>query len=154
MVAVGPIVVKISGGEEKAEVSVRDHGLGGNGEKDFSRIFERFERVLSVSHINGIGLGLYITKQIVEAHFGIDLGRKRDESRFSVHGEPAAILRGAESGPMGSAGSVAELLIFFFRRSGCGFALTRRRFLVGLGFVRSRRQLEVLADPKTPARRR
>ena len=34
------------------------------------RIFDRFERAVSSRHFGGLGLGLYITRQIVEAHGG------------------------------------------------------------------------------------
>ncbi len=35
-----------------------------------SRIFGRFERAASLRHFGGLGLGLYIARQIVEAHGG------------------------------------------------------------------------------------
>ena len=34
------------------------------------KIFERFERAISSTNISGLGLGLYITKQIIDAHQG------------------------------------------------------------------------------------
>ncbi|RYG29056.1 ATP-binding protein [bacterium] len=34
------------------------------------RIFDRFERAIGSSNISGLGLGLYITREIVEAHRG------------------------------------------------------------------------------------
>jgi PAS domain S-box-containing protein len=50
-------------------ISVRDHGVGISTE-DQERIFERFERLISVRHFGGFGLGLWIVRQIVEAHGG------------------------------------------------------------------------------------
>jgi len=35
-----------------------------------ARIFERFERAVSVRHFGGLGLGLYISRQIVLGHGG------------------------------------------------------------------------------------
>lgn len=52
-----------------ARLKVEDHGLGITVD-DQKRIFDRFERAASVRHFPGLGLGLYITKQIVEAHSG------------------------------------------------------------------------------------
>jgi signal transduction histidine kinase len=50
------------------KLKVLDHGLGID-EKDQGRVFELFERV-SVSSAKGLGVGLYIVQQIVEAHGG------------------------------------------------------------------------------------
>lgn len=50
-------------------LSVRDHGIGISREAQ-CRIFGRFERAVSVTHYGGLGLGLYISKQIVVAHGG------------------------------------------------------------------------------------
>lgn len=60
--------------EMKAEsgdviVSVKDRGPGIR-EEDQMRIFERYERVESSHGLPGLGLGLYISKQIIEAHGG------------------------------------------------------------------------------------
>jgi signal transduction histidine kinase len=51
------------------ELSIRDHGLGIS-PQDQERIFERFERLISVRHFGGFGLGLWIVRQIAEAHGG------------------------------------------------------------------------------------
>jgi signal transduction histidine kinase len=55
--------------EGRAVVSVKDHGPGIAPEHQ-EKIFERFERGSADRKIAGLGLGLYITKQIVEAHGG------------------------------------------------------------------------------------
>ncbi|NMO13535.1 PAS domain S-box protein [Pyxidicoccus fallax] len=47
-------------------IAVRDEGIGIAPEA-LSRIFEKFERAVSERHYGGLGLGLYITRQIVEA---------------------------------------------------------------------------------------
>lgn len=52
-----------------AELSVIDHGPGIPNDK-ISKIFERFERVNDQGSVKGLGLGLYIVRQIVLAHGG------------------------------------------------------------------------------------
>jgi signal transduction histidine kinase len=53
-----------------AELSVRDHGMG-VAQEDQARIFEQFERTDdSRKRAPGLGLGLYITRQIVRLHGG------------------------------------------------------------------------------------
>ncbi|WP_225409024.1 sensor histidine kinase [Stigmatella hybrida] len=61
-----PVVVRVEGAGERARLTVQDHGIG-IAEEDLGRIFERFERAVSDRHYGGLGLGLYITRQIVEA---------------------------------------------------------------------------------------
>jgi len=53
----------------RAKLLVRDQGLGISREMQ-SKIFERFERAVPDSKISGLGLGLYIVRQIVKAHGG------------------------------------------------------------------------------------
>jgi signal transduction histidine kinase len=54
---------------EVAQVAVRDHGLGIPPE-DRSHIFDRFYQAHARSHHSGMGLGLYISRQIVDLHGG------------------------------------------------------------------------------------
>jgi PAS domain S-box-containing protein len=65
-----PIRVTVEGGEEgdgaTARLSVNDQGVGIAAE-DQARIFDRFERASSSRSFGGIGLGLWIVKQIVHA---------------------------------------------------------------------------------------
>jgi PAS domain S-box-containing protein len=63
------IEISVHGRPGGVEVSIRDHGVGISPE-DQERIFERFERLISVRHFGGFGLGLWIVRQIVEAHGG------------------------------------------------------------------------------------
>lgn len=56
----------ISGG---ARITVADQGPGIPKEKQ-EKVFDRFERAIKHTNISGLGLGLYITRQIVEAHGG------------------------------------------------------------------------------------
>src|SRR5262249_28227452 len=64
-----PVELVISGSEGRARVAVRDHGIGVAPE-DAERIFARFERASAARMFGGLGLGLYIVRQIVEAHGG------------------------------------------------------------------------------------
>jgi signal transduction histidine kinase len=52
-----------------AIIQVVDHGSG-IPLQDQKRIFQRFERAISAQSISGMGLGLYISKEIVEMHQG------------------------------------------------------------------------------------
>jgi signal transduction histidine kinase len=64
-----PIEVRVETTADGVQVSVRDHGAGLTHE-DQSRIFGRFERAVSARHFGGLGLGLYISAQILRAHAG------------------------------------------------------------------------------------
>jgi PAS domain S-box-containing protein len=63
-----PIAVSASNGGDVAILEVKDGGAGLS-ESDLGRVFERFARV-GTSRYGGLGLGLYITQQIAEAHGG------------------------------------------------------------------------------------
>ncbi|AKF79483.1 histidine kinase [Myxococcus fulvus 124B02] len=65
-----PVQVSASAdGEARVRLSVRDEGIGIS-ETDLPRLFGRFERAVSERHYGGLGLGLYISRQIVEAMGG------------------------------------------------------------------------------------
>ncbi len=65
-----PIAVTVGLADGRARLSVSDQGIG-IAEQDQARIFGQFERTDdSRKKASGLGLGLYITKQIVEAHGG------------------------------------------------------------------------------------
>jgi signal transduction histidine kinase len=61
-----PIQVRLEASPELARLTVRDEGIGIEPEH-LARIFEKFERAVSDRHYGGLGLGLYITRQIVNA---------------------------------------------------------------------------------------
>jgi PAS domain S-box-containing protein/excisionase family DNA binding protein len=66
----GTIEVVVSrSADEAPEIAVRDHGLGIPPEKR-AQIFERFFQAHGNGHKRGLGLGLYISRQIVELHGG------------------------------------------------------------------------------------
>ncbi|HEX3695011.1 MAG TPA: CHASE domain-containing protein [Polyangia bacterium] len=64
-----PVSLSAESTEGLARVSVRDQGIGIAPESQ-GRIFQRFERVVSERRYGGFGLGLWITRQIVEAQGG------------------------------------------------------------------------------------
>jgi signal transduction histidine kinase len=64
-----PIEISISCDGAVARIAVTDHGIGIAPEQQ-ARIFEKFERAVSERHYGGFGLGLWVVRQIVEAHGG------------------------------------------------------------------------------------
>jgi signal transduction histidine kinase len=64
-----PIEISVRGDDTTARLTVRDHGPGIAAE-DQQRIFLPFERAVSYLNVSGFGLGLYIVRQIVQAHGG------------------------------------------------------------------------------------
>ncbi len=67
--AKSPISLKVYSENGEARVEVRDSGIGIS-EENQQRIFQQFERV-SANHVAaGLGLGLFISEQIVAAHGG------------------------------------------------------------------------------------
>ncbi len=64
-----PVEVTLVASGDRAALSVQDHGSGIPRE-DQARIFHRFERAVSTRHFGGLGLGLYVSAQIVRAHGG------------------------------------------------------------------------------------
>jgi signal transduction histidine kinase len=64
-----PVDVAVGRSGDNAFVQVTDHGIGIAPEKQ-SLIFERFERAVADRNLGGLRLGLWICRQIVEAHGG------------------------------------------------------------------------------------
>ena len=62
-----PVHIKLESNNDQATLSIRDEGVG-IAPENLERIFERFERAAMQN--SGLGLGLYITRQIVELHHG------------------------------------------------------------------------------------
>ncbi|HCM39760.1 MAG: hybrid sensor histidine kinase/response regulator [Bdellovibrionales bacterium GWB1_52_6] len=65
-----PIFLQVTVSLDRARILVRDQGRG-IAEENHTRIFQRFERAEKKDKIKGLGLGLYIAKQIVEVHRGL-----------------------------------------------------------------------------------
>jgi len=64
-----PVRVAVAVIRDEAIVSITDHGIG-LVPGDIERIFEQFERATPRAASEGFGLGLWITRQIAEAHLG------------------------------------------------------------------------------------
>lgn len=64
----GPIHVSGTADDTRVEIRVRDHGIGIES-RDADRIFEKFERAVPANY-GGLGLGLYIARQLIQAHGG------------------------------------------------------------------------------------
>jgi PAS domain S-box-containing protein len=65
----GPITISVERRGRSAWLAVRDRGIGIPPEQR-ERIFERFGRVAAAPAYRSMGLGLYIVRQLVEAHGG------------------------------------------------------------------------------------
>jgi signal transduction histidine kinase/Mg-chelatase subunit ChlD len=63
------VVVAVDGDEHRARLAVTDHGIG-IAPEDHERIFGRFETAETAKVVPGLGLGLYICGEIVDAHGG------------------------------------------------------------------------------------
>lgn len=64
------IVVEVTGKSGQGVVSVRDMGMG-IPEQHLNNIFNRYYRVSNSQHvIGGLGIGLYISKEIIDRHQG------------------------------------------------------------------------------------
>lgn len=64
-----PIEVTVDAADRRGVVAVCDRGQGVS-EADVERIFARFERAVPMIKYGGLGLGLFVAKQIAEAHGG------------------------------------------------------------------------------------
>ena len=64
-----PIHVSVAAADDVGRITVKDQGIGLASDQR-TRIFERFERAVSSFNYSGLGLGLWIAKQIVDAHHG------------------------------------------------------------------------------------
>ena len=71
------VTVTLEWGASHARLTVEDQGPGISND-GHDRIFEVFHREADSAHLPGLGLGLYIAKQIVESHGGT----------IGVHSEP------------------------------------------------------------------
>jgi signal transduction histidine kinase len=64
-----PVTLDLRASDDEVTLSVEDHGTGID-PAVLPRIFERFERSPGERRRGGLGLGLYVAREIVEAHGG------------------------------------------------------------------------------------
>lgn len=64
-----PVSIRVLQDGSQMVISVTDRGMG-IAPENVERIFHRFERAVSANEVSGLGLGLFISGQIVEAHSG------------------------------------------------------------------------------------
>ncbi|MGZ8850959.1 MAG: sensor histidine kinase, partial [Thermoanaerobaculia bacterium] len=96
------ILVTVDNEEDQVVTSVCDNGIGIPSD-ELTQVFERFHRGRQVSSTNygGLGLGLYITKQIIERHGGKIWVESREGSgtmfSFSLPAVRAAVAAQAQA---------------------------------------------------------
>lgn len=73
----GKIAITIENSEQSTTVSIKDNG-GGVPEEELSKLFQRFHRTENANP-NSAGIGLAITKAIVEKHHGTITAENTDE---------------------------------------------------------------------------
>lgn len=80
-----PIEITVTSEGDKARITVSDKGIGID-PKVQKTIFERFKRGTSEIKFQGLGVGLFIVKQIVEAHGGRVLVKSKlgEGSKFTL----------------------------------------------------------------------
>jgi signal transduction histidine kinase len=91
-----PVRLSLRAVDGETRLVCEDHGIG-IAKEDQERIFERFERAVSSHKISGLGLGLFISRSIVEAHGG----------RIEVASEPGHGARFTVVLPSGPTGGVS-----------------------------------------------
>jgi len=93
-----PVSILVDVDRGHARLQVRDEGIGISAEA-FPRLFGRFERGVSERHYGGLGLGLYISRQIVEAMGGtIQVESEHGQGALFTVRLPLGPLPGSSSG--------------------------------------------------------
>ena len=81
-----PVVISVKKQDGHAILTVKDHGIGIPKNLQ-EKIFARFERAVGKDSYEGLGVGLYITREIINAHHGkiIVDSTEGKGSVFTVH---------------------------------------------------------------------
>lgn len=79
------INITLSSNDKSAFIEVQDHGIGID-EEDLDRIFDRFYQVHTPNFRKGLGLGLYLCRQIIELHKGTieATSKKKEGATFKI----------------------------------------------------------------------
>jgi signal transduction histidine kinase len=82
----GRVALAIAQRADEAVITVSDEGVGMTGDQ-LEEIFDPFSRLPATADVPGVGMGLWITKRLIEAHGGsIEVTSTPGQgSRFSVH---------------------------------------------------------------------
>lgn len=80
----GRVVIRVWQDPTDAYLTVRDEGIGVPA-AELERIFERYERAVSSRAYGGLGLGLYITKELVGAHGGKVWATRNPDAGSTFH---------------------------------------------------------------------
>jgi PAS domain S-box-containing protein len=107
-----PIEITALAQESHVQLTITDHGIG-IAPEEVERIFQRYEQAHGSRAYGGLGLGLYIVRQIVEAHGGTIRVESQPGagSTFTVDlpREPAAALEERGAALLPDVGEEAEL---------------------------------------------
>ncbi|HTW05997.1 MAG TPA: MASE4 domain-containing protein [Acidimicrobiales bacterium] len=103
-----PVRVTAERMHDHAEISVTDQGIGMS-EAECSQVFEKFVRVdrAEVRRVSGTGLGLYITKSLVEMQHG-QVWARSEPGHGSVFGFSLPLAPQAEGGVLAIHGLMAD----------------------------------------------
>lgn len=64
-----PVKISLKALGKQVQIEIEDHGAG-IAKENLKNIFKRFERVVDHNEVSGLGLGLFISSEIVKAHGG------------------------------------------------------------------------------------
>ena len=92
-----PVVLQVERVGDRARFTIRDEGIG-IAPENLSRIFEKFGRAVSTRNYGGLGLGLFISRRIVEAHQGTILAESHQGQGATFTVELPLVVEGPPPG--------------------------------------------------------